>query len=416
LKAESEYTAEGNQAKALYARVSRLRGDSETVLSYPVVSQEIATLLDNPLVRSNPELRLRCLVVKAAADLSSKDPVTSGRVWSEALETAQALHDQFWIGRISGELAVIAFLKGDTATAVKLNARAFQIAHDLNDLQGEIRQKSLGGVGLLEQQRYDDALIRFDDALKLARTDPDVRFPLMAIMGKAQALEDQGNFQRSMALRKEALQFVEAANVQVYKADLLLALAGQAIKRKHVNEALGTNEVLLEYVMDDPESYCLTVTKTSVNRYRLEGRSIIEHKIGEYLDDTKAMRQAESAKLLYRYLFEPISEYRQKSQVIIVPDGKLGFIPFDALVAGDSRYAIQTHTISYVPSATVLFLLRSARRAEAVSPLFAIGSSNSDGTQTALFGSRARGIFDLDKPTSQLSALPSVTSSTGTTL
>jgi hypothetical protein len=41
LKAESAYTAEGDQAKTLYARVSRLRGDSETVLSYPAVSQEI---------------------------------------------------------------------------------------------------------------------------------------------------------------------------------------------------------------------------------------------------------------------------------------------------------------------------------------------------------------------------------------
>ncbi len=80
-------------------------------------------------------------------DLSSKDLVTSGRIWAEALQTAEALHDQFWIERVSGELAVIAFLKGDTATAVKLNARAFQIANELKDLQGEIRQKSLEASG-----------------------------------------------------------------------------------------------------------------------------------------------------------------------------------------------------------------------------------------------------------------------------
>jgi len=184
LKAEREYSRQGNQAKALYARISRLRGDAETILSYPAVSQEIARLLARPLVRSNPELRLRCLVVKGAADLSSKDPVTSGQVWMEALQTAESLNDQFWIGRISGELAIIAFLKGDTATAVKLNVRAFQIARDLNDVQGQIRQKSLQGVGLLEQHRDDDALIRFDDALRLARINADVRFPLMAYMGK----------------------------------------------------------------------------------------------------------------------------------------------------------------------------------------------------------------------------------------
>ncbi len=635
LQAERQFANQGDREKALYAQVSRLRGDSETILSYPAVSQEISRLLNSHSVKSNPELRLRCLVVKGAADLSSKDPVTSGRVWTEAFQVADVLHDQFWIGRISGELAVIAFLKGDTPTAIKLNARAFEIAHRLNDIEGEIRQKSLGGVGLLEQQRYDDALIRFDDALKLARMDPDIRFPLMAYMGKAQALEAQGSIQKAEALRTEALDYVEGANMQVYKADLLLALAGQAIKQKHVEEAhdlltraaeaakkarmprpyaeanlrmtelyvsagdyrhaemsvtegvaasrqlvdmyflpqhlalaaeieghlgnfrradeyyeeadqlvegmllnvssalvkaslistmdsvfrghfelalqkenqipsafrimelvrgrvvadnlraqslvpeesaenssadhelnriqgdllrttnvaqrvrlvtrlqlaeeqidlttlsqnsvrfsihgnpvdlpslqqhLAADEVLLEYVMDDPDSYCLAITKTGVNRYRLESRSTIERYIAEYLSDTKAMRSAEAASELYRRLFVPIAEYRQKSRVIIVPDGRLGFIPFDALIDSDGKYSIQTHTISYVPSATVLFLLRNARRGEAASPLLAIGNSNVGGTQASSFGSNARGIFDLAKPVSELGALPSVDS------
>ncbi|MGA8596360.1 MAG: hypothetical protein WB676_16735 [Bryobacteraceae bacterium] len=46
--------------------------------------------------------------MKAAADLSSKDPESSGRVFREALEAAESLHDLFWIGRVTGELAVIA--------------------------------------------------------------------------------------------------------------------------------------------------------------------------------------------------------------------------------------------------------------------------------------------------------------------
>jgi tetratricopeptide (TPR) repeat protein len=179
IRAEEEFNAGHNDVKATYARVSRLRGDSETILSYPAVSQEMARLLDTPLVRANSDLRLRCLVVKGTADLSSKDPESSGRVFDEALHVAEDLHDRFWIGRVTGELAVTAFLKGDTAKAVELNVRAFNIAKSLNDVQGEIRQKSLEGVGLLEQQRYDDALIRFNDALNFARSEPDVRFPLM---------------------------------------------------------------------------------------------------------------------------------------------------------------------------------------------------------------------------------------------
>lgn len=146
--------------RATWARVSRLRGDSETVLSYPAVSLEMARLLDTPLVQQHPKLRLRCLIVKGAADLSSKDPETSGQVWAEALKLAESLKDQFWTGRCSGELAVTAFLKGETAKAVRLNTRAFNIAQQIGDVQGEIRQKSLDGVGLLEQGRYDAAMIR----------------------------------------------------------------------------------------------------------------------------------------------------------------------------------------------------------------------------------------------------------------
>ena len=73
LRAEHECNARRDMFCATWARVSRLRGDSETVLSYPAVSQEMAQLLATPLVESHADLRLRCLIVKGAADLSSKD-------------------------------------------------------------------------------------------------------------------------------------------------------------------------------------------------------------------------------------------------------------------------------------------------------------------------------------------------------
>lgn len=236
-RAEQAFAARHDEVKATYARVSSLRGDSETILSYPAVSQEMARILETPLVQTNPKLRLRCLLVKGAADLSSKDPQSSGQVFDEALRVAASLNDRFWIGRISGELGITAFLKGDTAKAVELNARAFAIAKSLNDVQGEVRAKSLDGVGLLEQQRFDDALIRFNEALNFARADPDVRFPLMAYVGKSEALQAQGNQRESDALLEQALKYVEASNMQVYKADLLLELAGRSIKQKRVAAA-----------------------------------------------------------------------------------------------------------------------------------------------------------------------------------
>lgn len=629
VRAERHCIAQGDSVCATWARVSRLRGDSESILSYPAVSQEMARLLSTPLVQKHPQLRLRCLIVKGAADLSSKDPEASGRVWAEALDLAESLKDQFWIGRCSGELAVTAFLKGETAEAVRLNTRAFGIAQQIGDLQGEIRQKSLDGVGLLEQNRFDDAMIRFDDALKLASSDPDARFPLMAYMGKSQALAAEGHDKQSGELLRRALAYVDAANIQVYKADLLLALADAAVKQNRTAEAeaflaraalsakeagmprpyadaelrmtelymkrdnfrlaeaairqcilasrqlidmyfmpqhlalageietrldktreaeadydeaeaqiesmlmnvpsaavkasliatmddvfrghfelamkegripaafeilenvrgrivadnlrarpqaapqdnspavnalnqiqrellqttnvnaraklvdrlehieedidltslsrnrarfsihgkpvdigslqhwLHPDEAVIEYVMDDPASQCLVITNASVSHYPLPGRTRVKKEIDEYLKATSAMRPDKSAEALYRDLFTPIHEISSKTQLIIVPDGELGFIPFEALIDENGQYAIETHSISYVPSATILYLLRSLQRPEAPLPLLAVGNANEASAKDRSFGRAAHSLFDVDAPP-QFRAIPAV--------
>jgi hypothetical protein len=69
IRAEAEFSARHDEVKATYARVSRLRGDSETILSYPAVSQEMARLLETPLVRTNSELREFSVSVRNAAEL-----------------------------------------------------------------------------------------------------------------------------------------------------------------------------------------------------------------------------------------------------------------------------------------------------------------------------------------------------------
>jgi hypothetical protein len=49
----------------------------------------------------------------------------------------------------------------------------------------------------------------------------------------------------------------------------------------------------------------------------------VEREIDEYLEATGAMRNNNSAALLYHDLFSPIRELASKRQLIVVPDGKL---------------------------------------------------------------------------------------------
>lgn len=174
-----------------------------------------------------------------------------------------------------------------------------------------------------------------------------------------------------------------------------------------LHHVLEPSEAVFEYVMDDPKSYCLVITNSAVKKYELAGRSVVQKEIAEYLGDTKAMRDSPSAKVLYHQLFAPIAEFHHKPQIVIVPDGQLGFIPFDALIDDDGKYVLQSHTVSWVPSATVLALLRSERQPGGPMTLLAVGSSNDPDSNRRSFGRAAHGLFDPDHP-EIMGSLPSV--------
>ena len=48
-----------------------------------------------------------------------------------------------------------------------------------------------------------------------------------------------------------------------------------------------------------------------------------------------------------------------KRRLIVIPDGSLNTLPFDSLVTPTGQYLVQSAIITYSPSSTVFFLLRS---------------------------------------------------------
>jgi CHAT domain-containing protein len=90
---------------------------------------------------------------------------------------------------------------------------------------------------------------------------------------------------------------------------------------------------------------------------------------------------ASAAEKLYRWLLaEPLAQVPAGATVIVVPDGVLSTLPFEALgprgPRGAPAFAGTRYTFSYIPSATVLTFERTARRARggaASRPLLAVG-------------------------------------------
>ena len=185
------------------------------------------------------------------------------------------------------------------------------------------------------------------------------------------------------------------------------SIHGKPVDPGSLQKVLHANEAVIEYVMDDPASACLVITRETVTHYALAGRTQIEQQIASFLESTKAARQDKSSFVLYNSLFAPIRELSTKKSLIIVPDGKLGYLPFDALTNSNGKYLIESHTVSYAPSATVLYLLRSLKRSEPHSLLLAIGSANRNSSTASSFSRAAHGLFDIEPP-SQFRALPAV--------
>jgi CHAT domain-containing protein/tetratricopeptide (TPR) repeat protein len=149
------------------------------------------------------------------------------------------------------------------------------------------------------------------------------------------------------------------------------------VRLGNLQRSLLPNELLIEYVLAEPNSHVLAITHTSVTPYRLPAKMVIESDSNLYRKEIHAQKADPAlAQRLFAELLEPVKEFHQKSDLIVVPDGSLHLLPFAALVDNGS-YVLKTHTIDVEPSSTVFDLLhrRLAKEASATMPYIGVAAS-----------------------------------------
>jgi CHAT domain-containing protein len=170
-------------------------------------------------------------------------------------------------------------------------------------------------------------------------------------------------------------------------------------KLRDVQATLTPHEVILEYVLDEPRSFCLSISRTEARITKLNaGRQQIEELAESYLSQVRALKPASDlARELYSILLDPIQTLAGKTHFIIVPDGKLYFLPFDALEDGRIQYLIKSVIITYVPSASVREILKARRPTHLPTRAFlGVGGVAYDTSHSAsLTGRIMRGLYDL---------------------
>ena len=130
----------------------------------------------------------------------------------------------------------------------------------------------------------------------------------------------------------------------------------QPVGLPEIQRGLSPKAVLLEYALAEPTSYCVAITKTSAKIVPLPmGAKAITALATQYSNALKEKKTDDRlAEELYRVLLAPVMETTKQRELLVSRDGALHLIPFEALVGPDKQYAIMSHDISYVPSASTL--------------------------------------------------------------
>ena len=192
-------------------------------------------------------------------------------------------------------------------------------------------------------------------------------------------------------LQKVRLDF-EAFQTQLYTAHPELRVQRGQAQPLRLEEATAlladAASALLEYVVTEEVTYLFAVSKAQGKPAADVHVFTLPIKQAELAKQIEAFRQQlagrdldfrGSAHKLYDLLLKPAeSLLRGKSSLVIVPDDKLWELPFQALLAEDDRYLIESSAVSYAPSLTVLREMkaqRSRRQADAAtSGLLAFGN------------------------------------------
>ena len=150
----------------------------------------------------------------------------------------------------------------------------------------------------------------------------------------------------------------------------------QPIPLARLQRDLGGDEAFLEYVLTDPVSYCLAITRDHVEVVHLAGRSQIGKQVEAVLTALrKGGTDAGAEAALYATVVGPMaSVVSSKARLTIVPDGPLYQLPLEMLGARSDQRLLASHVVTYAPSGTV-FTLFVGEEGEAAIPSSACGSN-----------------------------------------
>lgn len=343
------------------------------------------------LARVFPDVRLQASLKQAyAASLAGAgDFAQAERTYSETLSLVSRLSSPELRGLVLAGRGRVLLALGRLDEAERNIREALDLAVSSRDSLLHLQAKS--GLALVDWQRGDlgAAVEHLEESRRLVESSRGILSnegdrmsygeTISQIYSNLSAILREVDGRRpNRAVRARAFLAVEQS-----RARSLLDLLGGGGKGSAFAGVepsavpLGPEELFLSFELGERRSALWILSSRGLEWRELPSRSAIEREVESFLDAVRLPprspenpfeRHRERARRLYALLLAPAdSELRRATRLILSPDSMLYRLPFEALIApstgGGERYLVETHAVSYTPSAAVLANLRRRRAA-----------------------------------------------------
>jgi CHAT domain-containing protein len=210
---------EGQPAKALYAEVSEIPADEST--------SSLANILHLNQALTWPEgkapaTRLRILTILGTLEINY-DAGEALTTWREVERMALRQGQVRLSSRAGGEQGIAAFILGDTVSAKNKVLKAWALSEVEHDPAATVRYASIYGAGLVQIRRYKEALMPLNKAISIAKNNPKIAYPTIAIYAKIDALAGMHEHSQALELADESLKRLEGTPYDGHKTQVLIS-------------------------------------------------------------------------------------------------------------------------------------------------------------------------------------------------
>lgn len=330
-----------NRALLLWRAIADERGEANTLYFIALAERQRGNLAE-ALEQSKQSLKI-------IESLRTK--VTSQRLRSSFFASQQSQYELY----IDLRMRMYQRDKSAEHLAATLEASEQSRARSLVDILTEARANIYRGISDSLATREREAQFRVNDKARIQ----------MELLNGQHSKEQAATIEREVE-RAIAEYDAVKATIRASNPDYAQLTQAQSLTVAEIQQLLDDETLLLEYFLGEERSYLWLVSRTSIiGVASLPKRSDIENAALAFY---KLLSQPESqpnGRALSQMLLGPIADRFGSKRLVIVGDGVLQYLPFSALPAPSLqratpiRYLIEEHEIVYLPSASVLRVLRA---------------------------------------------------------